>query len=62
MYLATPAEIAAQLRITAKGRGDTILHERKEWTARAHAAGTVDAVPDAWKFTEQRLKQLAACI
>lgn len=62
MYLATPAEIAAQLRATAKGRGDTILHERKEWTDRAHAAGTVDAVPDAWRFTEQRLEQLAASI
>ncbi|CAD5366689.1 conserved hypothetical protein [Rubrivivax sp. A210] len=62
MYLATPAEIGAQLRVTAKGRGDTILHERKEWTDRAHAAGTVDAVPDAWKFTEQRLEQLAVGI
>lgn len=62
MYLATPTEIAAQLRITAKGRGDTILHELKEWTDRAHAAGTVDAVPDAWRFTEQRLEQLAAGI
>lgn len=62
MYLATPAEIAAQLRVTARGRGDTILHERKEWTDRAHAAGTVDAVPDAWRFNEQRLERLAAGI
>lgn len=62
MYLATPAEIAEQLRVTAKGRGDTILHERKEWSDRAYAAGTVDAVPDAWRFTEQRLEQLAASI
>ena len=59
MYLATPAEIGAQLKATAKGRGDTILYERKAWTDRAQAAGTVDAVPDAWKFTAQRLEQLA---
>lgn len=62
MYLAAPAEIAAHLRATAKGRGDTILHERKEWTNRAHAAGTVDAIPDAWRFTQSRLDQEAALL
>lgn len=59
MYLATPAEIGAQLKSTANGRGDTILYERKEWTARAHAAGTVDVIPERWLFTEARLNQLA---
>lgn len=59
MYLATPQEIAQWLRNAARGRGDTILHERHVWTARSRAAGTTDSVPDSWKFTEQRLQEIA---
>lgn len=62
MYLATPEEVGARLRATAKMRGDTILYERKAWTVRAHAAGTVDAVPESWRFTLERLEQLAGSI
>lgn len=59
MYLATPNEIAERLRRTALGRGDTILYERKAWTERAHAAGTVDEVPATWRFTALRLAELS---
>jgi Holliday junction resolvase-like predicted endonuclease len=59
MYLAAPREIAAWLKAAAAGRGDTILHERHEWTSRAQARGTVDAIPDAWRFTEERLESVA---
>lgn len=55
MYLATPAEIAEWLKAAAAGRGDTILYEEHTWTARAHAAGTTDAIPASWKFTQERL-------
>ena len=58
MYLATPREIADWLKGAAAGRGDTILYERHAWTARAHAAGTVDAIPESWTFTAARLRQL----
>ena len=54
-YLAKPTEIAERLRATARGRGETILYEHKEWTARAHGAGTIDAVPAEWRFTSERL-------
>lgn len=37
MYRATPPEIGEQLRATAKGRGATILYERKAWTDKAQA-------------------------
>lgn len=57
-YLATPIEVAERLRATAKGRGDTILYERKEWTERAHAAGTVEEIPASWRFTPERVEQL----
>jgi hypothetical protein len=59
MYLATPREIADWLKKAAAGRGDTIIYERHDWTAKAQAAGTVDAIPDSWKFTENRLEEIA---
>jgi Holliday junction resolvase-like predicted endonuclease len=60
MYLATPSEIAAWLKSAASGRGDTILFERHAWTLRAQAAGTVDVIPERWKFTEERLNGITA--
>lgn len=58
VYLATPAEVAAQLKATAKGRGDTILYEEQCWTALAHAAGTTDRIPAVWRFSPERVNQL----
>ena len=58
MYLATPSEIAEWLKKEAKGRGDTILYEKKVWTNRAKAYGTIDQIPKSWKFTEERLNLL----
>ncbi len=60
MYLATPSEIGEWLKQAAAGRGDTILYERHEWSSRAQAAGTVDAIPTAWVFDERRLDALWA--
>lgn len=56
VYLASPMEIAATLRETAKGRGGTILYERKTWTDKAQAAGTIDEIPSGWLFTVERVK------
>lgn len=58
LYLAHPTEVADRLKATAGGRGDTILFERKIWTKRAHAAGTTDEVPAAWKFSLARIQEL----
>jgi hypothetical protein len=57
-YLATPDEVADRLRATAKGRGDTILYERKKWTSRAFAVGTVDEIPGTWRFSVSRVHEL----
>jgi Holliday junction resolvase-like predicted endonuclease len=59
MYLATPREIAGWLKAAAGGRGDTILYEEHTWTSRAQAAGTTDTIPEAWRFTEKRLSEIA---
>lgn len=58
VYLATPVEIGKRLRETAKGRGDTVLYERHEWTPRAVGAGTVEEIPPKWRFSEARVEQL----
>ena len=60
MYLATPREIASWLKTAAAGRGDTILYERHVWSSRAKAAGTTDVIPEEWRFTEARLKEVAS--
>jgi len=61
-YLATPTEIAAWLKRSAAGRGDTILWEDRTWTKRSQAAGTTDRIPDSWRFTIERLEQLASTV
>lgn len=58
VYLAWPEQIAQHLKKVAKGRGETILFEHKEWTARAFAAGTVDKIPEEWSFSEERLNKI----
>jgi Holliday junction resolvase-like predicted endonuclease len=60
MYLATPQEIGARLKAAAAGRGDTILHEKHAWGPRARGAGTIEQIPDAWRFSEQKLSALGA--
>jgi hypothetical protein len=58
VYLATPAEIAMQMKASAKGRGDTILEERKVWGPRSQAAGTVDEIPVSWHFSAETVERL----
>jgi hypothetical protein len=56
VYLASPTEIAEAMHKTAKGRGGTILYERKVWTDKAQASGTVDEIPSIWRFTAARVE------
>ncbi len=58
MYLATPHEIAVWLKAAAAGRGETILYEYHAWSQRAHGAGTIDKIPEHWRFTEERLNEI----
>ncbi len=54
MYLATPAEIAQVLRDSRNGLGETVLREHHEWGVRAAAAGSVDMLPEDWRFSKER--------
>lgn len=57
-YLATPSEVAMQLKKSANGRGETILYEHHEWGKQAAAYGTTDIIPEDWKFSESRIERL----
>jgi hypothetical protein len=59
LYLATPEEIGQRLHATAKGRGDTILYERHEWSSRTHSAGTIEELPSGWRFSPERIEALS---
>ena len=58
LYLATAAEVGDRLRTSRKGMGDTILWERHPWTNRAHGAGTIEEIPQLWKFSHHRIESL----
>lgn len=58
VYFATPEEIAAELNKAAGGRGETVLREYHEWGPKAAGRGTVDKIPDEWKYSEERLEAL----
>lgn len=56
IYLATPREVAEYLKQSAKGRGETVVCEEYHWSDRAYGAGTVDKIPDKWKFPRRESK------
>lgn len=58
IYLARPEEVARRLHESRKGHGDAILYEDYTWGPRSHAAGTRDRVPDAWRFSPERVEEL----
>ena len=57
-YLAWPHEIAKRLKDSASGRGETILFEYKKWADHAVGAGTIDKIPDNWKFSSERVNEV----
>jgi Holliday junction resolvase-like predicted endonuclease len=62
IYLATPNEIAQRLKDSAKGRGETILYEHHEWSPRAYGYGTIDRIPDSWKFSRTRTEEIVVSL
>ena len=58
MYLASPEEVAEILCKEAGGRGESILYENHTWGPKASAYGTVDKLPDEWRFTEARVEEM----
>lgn len=57
MYLATPAEIAVQMKSARGGNGDTVLREKYTYT-RGIASGSTDRIPEKWTFTAERADQI----
>jgi hypothetical protein len=60
IYLAWPKEICERLKAAAGGRGDTILWENYTRGPRAAGAGTIECLPESWKMTRERIRELLA--
>ena len=58
LYLASPVEIADEMKKSRSGNGDTVLREYHCWGNKALAAGTEDVIPESWKFTKERVKYM----
>lgn len=58
IYVATPKEIAERMKASAGGRGETILYENHTWGPRAAGYGTTDKIPDDWRISAERLKEM----
>ena len=58
MYLASPEEIAFEMKKSRAGNGDTVLREYHKWGNSALAAGTEDKLPKAWEFTAERVQKM----
>ena len=56
--MASPTEIAEVMNASAGGRGETILYEYHKWGPRAAGSGTIDRIPEEWKFTEERAQYM----
>lgn len=56
-FIATPAEVATHLKTQRGGRGHGALALRHKVT-RGVGAGTTDAIPEAWRFSLQRIDKL----
>lgn len=57
VYLATPEEIGQRLKESRGGLGDTVIKEKH--TRRTGPAKDIeDKIPEEWKFSAKRIKQL----
>lgn len=58
IYLATPTDVANRLKDAAGGRGDTILWEDHTRGPKAAGAGSIERLPDSWRISDGRIKEL----
>ncbi len=54
VYLATPREAAAYMKLSRGGHGYTSLRENYTW-ASGLGGGSTDAIPESWRFSAVRL-------
>ena len=58
VYLATPGDVALQLKKSSNGVGGTILYERHTHGPRARAAGQIEEIPANWRFSLRRIEEM----
>lgn len=58
LYLATPKEIACEMKKSRGGNGDTVLREFHIWGNQSVAPGSTDEIPEEWLFTKERARYM----
>lgn len=58
IYLATPSEIAIELKKISRKRGYTKIFEKKVWDKGANGYGTTDQIPKSWEISEKRIIEI----
>lgn len=58
IYLATPQEVAGELRETADRLGSSWLYEEYMWTFSGEESATIERLPSTWRLSHQRLEQM----
>ena len=59
VYLATATEVAARMKDSGGGLGDTVLWVEKSWKS-GKRGGITDVIPAHWVFSKARIDQLTA--
>jgi hypothetical protein len=62
IYVASPSDVAARLRVARGGLGHTILWEDHQYGPQGAAAGTVERLPDEWRLTKDRMDELVVVL
>jgi hypothetical protein len=58
IYLATPFEVAQNLREAADRLGTSTLYESYEWSSGTEESLAIETLPATWIFSEERIEQL----
>lgn len=58
IYMATPAEIAQEMRAASARLGDPVLREQYEWRTAETGSLSAEALPSNWRFSPQRIEEL----
>ena len=58
VYLGRPHEVATRLKASCGGVATSTLYERHEWTSKAKGAGTIEQIPESWRFSPERVEEL----
>jgi hypothetical protein len=58
IYLAAPGDVARRMRDTLERLDDASLYEAYEWTSPFEGVQRMETLPNAWRFSPERIQEL----